>query len=955
MPFPSSLSAPNQTTKRGGGTFQRYLIVHTPSIQLQFHPSAGASENVSGQIVFSSVLSGAYTNVLLGMTVIISPTSDYAADLRNQPENCFVTYVRLAATSTVLSIGATKFQYVTSDYVTVLNDYRVFERKLRCISANDIRRDWDIQYRKPKPRITGIYSTVVFAAPTVGTVAFTPSAAVMGASGSISTWAWDVDDGTITVGSSSTQNITATFPIGSRYVHLTVTDSNGISNYLTALIVVLPTNLSSVIHLDNKDFSISKSLESGDSASFTALADGDWLDGSQAIVATYAAYADTSTALTVSMVGWLKDISDSLAGDEEVGFVNQASATIQGISYYASQIQSEGFYTELKTSPAVWGEFGLLTTYHALWYLVSEHSTLANVAAFDYPSDYADYKHPAINIPNGTILDVMGDLSFRAMGGTPNYSPNGEIVFRKSLPYMTSDSDRNAADTYASYTTEDGLSADYNRINNAEIKAVDQVLMGCASYNTDFEIPLVIFAKAPAGDTSGYLIEELDSIIMPANTANVLESAGKLAANHYFAINENPTLSFVFLDGYHTLEPNCFQWHKFTIASSDMVSTASLSTSERFICTDVQIAYNDELGQVAVTATFRKETDGGDNYLQEAGYVPTNQPNTQPALPQFVPQPFLDTGVTNEDIYDSENNNESGTSGVQDPTLPPSQAGQAQGQGSNVLETLLVPMFNSTAVFSQASLTLGASYLLRITGDGKIATERKRLIFDWTLGSELGWEPNNLTSGDTSDRAVWLGNGWGRAFVSGDNVIVIETAFTWPDDFVITESRYHIRNRVGSLFRIIYGLPYTNGVFNCTDFVSDGLLTTASIDEGTRTGLGIEFSVFTPPAGTMLLYRAEFDFTGDAPSTSGTIVDLGSFRGDAFYWKYNDSDVEAYPSTTGLFINGLEPTAPAYSAAHSYEIPFTGEGGTVPFQYFDPESNYSDNDNVYIKVEIIAL
>lgn len=38
---------------------------------------------------------------------------------------------------------------------------------------------------------------------------------------------WDVDDGSITVGTSTSESITATFPIGFRYVELQVTDSNG--------------------------------------------------------------------------------------------------------------------------------------------------------------------------------------------------------------------------------------------------------------------------------------------------------------------------------------------------------------------------------------------------------------------------------------------------------------------------------------------------------------------------------------------------------------------------------------------------------------------------------------------------------------------------------------------------------------------------------------------------------
>jgi hypothetical protein len=44
--------------------------------------------------------------------------------------------------------------------------------------------------------------------------------------GTITNYLWDVDDGTITVGASSSDAITATFPPGFRYVSLTVTDNN---------------------------------------------------------------------------------------------------------------------------------------------------------------------------------------------------------------------------------------------------------------------------------------------------------------------------------------------------------------------------------------------------------------------------------------------------------------------------------------------------------------------------------------------------------------------------------------------------------------------------------------------------------------------------------------------------------------------------------------------------------
>ncbi len=958
MPFPSALSAGNLTTKRGGGAFERYLIVHAPTVQLQFHPNAAASSNISGTIPYTTALSGAYTNVLLGMTVIISPTSDYAADLRNQPENCFVTYVRSAATSSVLAIGQTKYQFATTDYVTVLNDYRIFERKIRAISANDIRRDYDISYRTPKPRISGIYSQVAYASGSSATISFAPSAEVMASSGTISTWLWKVADGTITVGSSSTQNITATFPVGTRYVHLTVTDSHGVSNYLTAFIAVIPTSLNSVIHLDNQNFNITESLENGNSASFTALADGNWLDGTQAIVATQATYADGTSALTTSLVGWLKDINDNLAGDDTVGLVKQASANILGVAYYTSQIQSEGFFTELKTAPAIWGEFGRLTPYDCLWYLASEHTTLANVAALDYPSDHTDFKFTEINIPSGTVSEVLSTMAFRCLGGMPNYSPNGEIFLRTSLFYMVDNADRDAATVYASYTTDDGLSFDFSRVTDFEIKPVGQILMGCALYNTTTRIPRVYYSKAPAGDESGYLIEELDGIIMAANTSDTdaRTTAGFFTANHYFAINENPVLTVSLLDGYHTLVPSAFQWHKFSLASTDTVSTAILTTDERFICTDVTIGYDDSLGRVAVKATFRKETYGGDNYLQETGYVNTNVPAAQPYTPQYEPLPFLDTGLDSDDVYDSPNNDESGDEGVQDPTLPPLQSGEAQGQSSNVIETLFVPLFANTAVFSENALVNGASYIMRITGDGNVGINEYEATWDFTQG-QGGW----ATGAGSYGGAYTPGVGFEDVDIGGQrelglNLDIADNVFSAFR--VLGTVTYGGGNTATNTFAMYDNLGFTsitNPLGNALPYTFAGAGLPHIIN---HIDVGISVDNVGPLGGTGVVTGVYIAGSGGSPFVASSVISLSilsRYRGDAYYWKYSDSVGEQYPSGKGLYVNGSLPTIPSYDSGHVYEIAFTGTGATVPFQYYDPENVYTDNDNVYLKVEIIAV
>jgi hypothetical protein len=54
----------------------------------------------------------------------------------------------------------------------------------------------------------------------------------------LASYEWDLDDGSVTVGTLTSSSLTASFPRGRRYIRLTVVDSNGVSHTTTRLIVV---------------------------------------------------------------------------------------------------------------------------------------------------------------------------------------------------------------------------------------------------------------------------------------------------------------------------------------------------------------------------------------------------------------------------------------------------------------------------------------------------------------------------------------------------------------------------------------------------------------------------------------------------------------------------------------------------------------------------------------------
>jgi len=135
-------------------------------------------------------------------------------------------------------------------------------------------------------------------------------------------------------------------------------------------------------------------------------------------------------------------------------------------------------------------------------------------------------------------------------------------------------------------------------------------------------------------------------------------------------------------------------------------------------------------------------------------------------------------------------------------------------------------------------------------------------IFNFTLGSQLGWAANNIGTGA---RAVWAGNGWDAANMGGYFAVAIEKSFTWPTDFVITESRVWIGINDSAIpYQYVYGLPYANGTFGLNNPIAGQMTGNTDIVKGTRTGIGVEYSK-TLDTG-QFISRIEFDWTGTEPS-----------------------------------------------------------------------------------------
>lgn len=189
-------------------------------------------------IEFDGVTTGAFGDIVADQTLLLGSAAGLDDYGRVRVQNI--------ATSTAIPIGRTsegvedgELTIVNDAYLTVWEDYRVWS-KIPHIDGDGIQyKDTNVPvgtFGSQQPPVANCGPGAagdIDSGTSVITVSFPPSgissfAVADGAT--ISTYAWDVGDGTITVGTSASAEITATFPAGFRYVALTVTDSNGKSH-----------------------------------------------------------------------------------------------------------------------------------------------------------------------------------------------------------------------------------------------------------------------------------------------------------------------------------------------------------------------------------------------------------------------------------------------------------------------------------------------------------------------------------------------------------------------------------------------------------------------------------------------------------------------------------------------------------------------------------------------------
>lgn len=642
MSFNSALTAGNYTSLRGSASVSPS---HSATLYVSVCPNNNIYTARVNQASFAASFaqltydggSGTLADVRVGMTVLISHTN-------SRPAAFFVGRVRKTPGASTLYINETSAPVADNDYIFVIDDYRIWDKLARFVDPT-LYPDYDVSFRQLLPRIYGLRSAyVVMTDGSDGTFAFAPSVAASTSGASISTYLWEVGDGTITVGTSATQNITATFPPGFRWVHFTVTDSGSRSS-VRHIPIWVHDDANPPAPLEIGDFEWTATIDDGYSGSLPAFDGIDTLLDNTLVLAwvDQERYNGTLANIVSNIVllGRFR-IEKSTTTFDDVG---QQDATtrfdIEGPLQTLGRLEINPVEIISKSSPTAFCEIKDCTPWRETVLILSEFSTFSELHSLDFDNSGSTYLDLGVTVPLGSILNgVNSDLFSINANLQMNGAGQAEAVRDAMLIPSAS---RSSLVNVANWTTADILGLDYE---HDEVNVIGRSLASGGSYSINSgkititnSIAPGVAQDYPEGSTT------LDRQVLAANQ-NKTQAAIELNARngHWLARSQGfDTLIVDHPDGYWWLTPSQNQWYTFTLDGSETARGIVLDTNTRWALTEIRGTYNLQSGTFDVQATYHKETSGTPG--QTIVYPPqTIEPLTLPSLPPIPPFPAFDIG-----------------------------------------------------------------------------------------------------------------------------------------------------------------------------------------------------------------------------------------------------------------------------------------------------------------------
>lgn len=635
-----------------------HLYLHQPTVLFKARVNMpGTITYPVTHVLFDTVTVGAYTDLAFDMTLVLG-TTDGADDLGR-------TRVQKVATSTAIPVarvsrGVEDGTLTIQDnaYITVYaDDFRVWAKLPYQSPDGTDYKDADIAVldymTEPPPVVIMGAGTAAYTSGGIITVSFDASASYSTAVGAtISTYAWDVKDGTITVGTSASAAITATFPAGFRQVALTVTDSNGKAN--SSRRPVLAVNAAADVTIRTAQVESQRFTQAGQVLRVRFPADiprTTYPDGCL-VMLWWGAPSSASDRSHMKFIGWHQSDDVSVRPGKN-GLVRETIlecvdvvGRLETLPAFPQAIQRE----DEDDVNEQWALMPDATISRVLHYLIFWHSTALGVADFFLPADGNNYPSMRLDTTPSTST-LYNQIDERARTLTPDHifvcNEQGQMSFLEDWMVV----DVGDRPTVAHILTEDeygDLSMPYARAprvhvlnSSAVIASTDWVMLGAVK-----TLPLA-FSKAP-GEAFGQGTRE--EVVAEGLTQSQTQ-LNMVTGHRYARLNARfgpVRVRLLDLTDIWEFVPALMQRIQFNIAATYAAQRGLPFTTTQAMAKELNIRYQTNKQGLAIEAeaTLELETSGP----PAVTHVPETQGDpadyeTPPIPPPTQPPPGLETGV----------------------------------------------------------------------------------------------------------------------------------------------------------------------------------------------------------------------------------------------------------------------------------------------------------------------
>lgn len=596
-------------------------------------------------IEYDTVTLGTYSDIWPNMTVFLGSTEG-ASDLG-------VTRVRALPDANTLPIGLSsrgirygEIDPVNDCYLTVLSDWRVWP-KIPRIDADGTRymdgaMDWATygQYSPPVALAGAAVIATIDPDTEVITVEFDAGDSYTTHPGAtIAAYGWAVGDGTITVGTTSTAAITATFPAGFRWVAVAVADSNSQFSYRHIPVLAIDPADDPCI----SNFTIERHTIRPDGQEMTVRIREDiptstYPDNTLALVFE-GEPSDAADRSNLVMMGWLEDEPAEIEGTE-TGTLRDVTLQIVDVAGRLKSLPAFPDIIEETDDPDQWGEMEGLNMDRFFHFLLKWQSTVLDLADWTWSGTTTTYPAPRLISEGNTNWE---NIARKANDLIPAHiltcDTKGALRILPD-PLFLPVADRTS-------TVQASLDAnDYSNLSYTQQRHPRVHWLRTHAIIADGSGEITVKSIAP-GTSPGWGSDEVvdgEALVLSQTALNIY------TGHRYARLNAPQGLfRFTLAEGSRQgIEPANMTWVRLTIPATAAAQRGLSFTNERGLVQQIDVRYQaTRTGLVKTyTLSWERETSGtpGVTVIVEPA-APVNP--TDPLVPPVVTlPPSFDGGVT---------------------------------------------------------------------------------------------------------------------------------------------------------------------------------------------------------------------------------------------------------------------------------------------------------------------